>query len=277
MPAAERLGSSFRDPSGFVFESEGRLYRQINASYEADWRNLLSSDLLGTLTAKGLLVPHAEAPLGNALTDEAIAVIEPQRLPFISYPYEWCFSQLKDAALATLEIQKLAIERGFSLKDASAYNIQFHGCRPVFIDTLSFEAYREGTPWVAYGQFCRHFLGPLALMALVDVRLGSLLKVHLDGIPLDLASHLLPGSTKLRPGLLAHVHVHAKAQRGDAKHAADPRAKSAAVSKTAMLALVDSLESTVKSLTWEPKATEWADYYADTITLPMPCKRSDGS
>jgi len=92
-------------------------------------------------------------------------------VPFISYPYEWSFGQLKDAVLVTLAIQKRAMKAGMSLKDASAYNIQFYRGKPILVDTLSFEAYREGEPWVAYRQFCQHFLAPLALMAIRDVRL----------------------------------------------------------------------------------------------------------
>ncbi|HLK17002.1 MAG TPA: hypothetical protein VKT78_19510 [Fimbriimonadaceae bacterium] len=197
------------------------------------------------------------------MSEGAIAVIRPEPIPFVSYPYEWSFSQLKDAALLTIAIQKRAIARGMSLKDASAYNIQFLRGRPIFIDTLSFERYREGEPWVAYGQFCRHFLAPLALMARVDARLGGLLKLHLDGVPLDLAARLLPSATRLQPGLLAHIHVHARAQRGDARPGMTP-AKAAHLSKTGLLALIDSLEATVAHLSWEPKNTEWAEYYTDT-------------
>jgi hypothetical protein len=146
------------------------------------------------------------------------------------------------------------------LKDASAYNVQFLRGRPILIDTLSFETYREGEPWIAYRQFCQHFLAPLALMALVDVRLSSLLRMHIDGIPLDLASKLLPGSTRLRPGLLVHVHVHGKAL----SQPATENPKTASVSKTALFALVDNLRSTVEGLRWEPKGTQWAAYYEDT-------------
>ena len=101
-----------------------------------------------------------------------------------------------------------------TLKDASAYNVQFRGsAAPIFIDTLSFERYRDGEPWVAYRQFCQHFLAPLALIAYRDERLSQLFRVFIDGIPLDLAATLLPGSTRLRPSLAMHVHLHARAQR----------------------------------------------------------------
>ena len=121
-------------------------------------------------------------------------VFRPARVGFISYPYEWCFSQLKAAALLTLRLQKAAVERGMSLKDATAYNVAFEGGRPVLIDTLSFERLTPGRPWVAYRQFCQFFLAPLAAISYVDVRLLQLLRAHLDGIPLELASRLLPAT-----------------------------------------------------------------------------------
>ncbi len=159
-----------------------------------------------------MLVPSEEVDVRPANADTAYKILKPLELPFISYPYEWSFSQLKDAALTTLEIQKQAFEKGLALKDASAYNIQFNNGKAVLIDTLSFEPYQAGEPWVAYRQFCQHFLAPLALMALTDVRLSQLLRVYIDGIPLDLASKLLPGSTKFNLGLNLHIHTHAAAQ-----------------------------------------------------------------
>jgi hypothetical protein len=187
-------------------------------------------------------------------------------VPLVSYPYEWAFSQLRDAALLTLDVAVRALGRGLSLKDASAFNVQFLGCRPVFIDTLSFEAARDGEPWVAYRQFCEHFLSPLALMARRDARLAGLWRAQLDGVPLDLASRLLPRSTWLRPGLLTHLHLHARSQARYADRPA-PRRR-LAVSRTALLALLDSLRRTVLSLEPRRAPSEWADYerthaYAD--------------
>ena len=198
-PEREKLPSSFRDPSGFLFEKEGRLYRQVNQFYREDYDALMDGGLYEELVSAGLLVRHTEADISLALCEDAYKVIAPERVPFISYPYEWCFSQLKDAALTTLHIQKRAFERGMSLKDASAYNIQFAGGRAVLIDTLSFERYREGEPWVAYRQFCQHFLAPLALMSRTDVRLSKLMRTFIDGVPVDLAAALLPARTRLSP------------------------------------------------------------------------------
>jgi hypothetical protein len=186
---------------------------------------------------------------------------------FVSYPYEWAFGQLKDAALLTLELQERALARGFTLRDASAYNVQFVRGRPLFIDTLSFEPRDEGAPWAGYRQFCEHFLVPLALMSRVDVRTATLLRAHLEGIPLDLGSRLLPRRTWLRAGLLFHVHLHAMAQRRYADRGTGEAAAGGAsrrgVSPTAAAGLVRSLRAAVESLEWTPSGTEWADYTDD--------------
>ena len=167
-----RVGGSFRDPSGFVFRRDGRILRQVNPVYREDYDALLSSGLHEELLSEGLIVPHVEMGLEQAYSAEAYRVLAPEPVPFVSYPYEWCFGQLRHAALATLEIQSRALARGLTLKDASAFNIQFPDGRPVLIDTLSFERHMDGKPWIAYGQFCQHFLAPLLLMSRVDIRLG---------------------------------------------------------------------------------------------------------
>jgi ribosomal protein L11 methylase PrmA len=262
MTTATPSPSSFRDPSGFIFSVGGVIYRQINVACRGDFDALISSGLYDELTKAGLLVSHAEVDPATRMSDAAYKVIRPERIPFISYPYEWSFSQFRAAALCTLDIQKRAVARGMSLKDCSAYNIQFVGHRPVFIDTLSFEKYREGEPWVAYRQFCQHFLAPLALMAHVDVRLSSLLRSCIDGIPLDLTARLLPHRSVLDLSLLMHIHAHAKSQRAYAGKRVS--AKGHHVGKMAFLGIVDSLESAVRKLRWKPGTTEWGDYYAAT-------------
>lgn len=261
-PANGAVEGSFRDPSGFVFRKDGTLFRQVNTGYREHYDLLASSGLAAELQAEGLLVGHEECRLDLAPTAGAYRVIRPDLVPFVSYPYEWCFGQLKDAALLTLAIQEKALARGMSLKDASAYNVQFIQGRPVLIDTLSFEKYPEGRPWVAYRQFCQHFLAPLALMACRDARLGQLSRLHLDGVPLDLASALLPGRTRLRFSLLAHVHLHARSQKRFADKPLAGRGRP--MSRFSLLALIDSLASAVSGLHWQPRATEWADYYDRT-------------
>ena len=262
MTRPEPVAGSFRDPCGFLFRRDGVLYRQINTAYKEDYELLLASGLYEELVEKKLLIPHEEASLELAVDSDAIKVIRPEPVPFVSYPYEWCFSQLKDAALTTLTIQWLALARGLILKDASAYNIQFSKGRPVFIDTLSFEKYEEGEPWVAYHQFCQHFLAPLALRAYSDERLSALLKTYLDGVPLDLASRLLPARTRLKPALLIHLHLLARAEAKVTEGVSGQRQNR--VSKQGMLGIVDNLRAGVAKLTWKPEGTLWGDYYDET-------------
>lgn len=258
--AEGRLPGSFRDPAGFVFQRDGKFYRQVNRSYESTFATLMNSGLYAKLVELGLLIPHESADLGLAAEPDAVAVIKPNQLGFVSYPYEWSFSQLNASALTTLRVQRLALEHGLSLKDASAYNIQLHGGRPTLIDTLSFEPYEPGLPWVGYRQFCQHFLAPLALMAYRDVRLGTLLQGHLDGLPLDLAAGLVPWRTRLRPGLLMHLHLHSRAQARHADSTRDRKNLKGRMSRRRLDALLESLESAVRRLSWNPGDTPWASY-----------------
>lgn len=252
--------ASFRDNFGFVYWQGPKLLRQINPAGQAAYDGLMSSGLYKALTEQGWLVPHrevSERPTG------AYKVIEPELVPFISYPYEWSYSQLRDAALATIEIQKLALKHGQTLRDASAYNIQFFGGKPLMIDTLSFEPYQAGQPWVAYRQFCQHFLAPLALASHSDINLLQLLRVHIDGIPLALAAKLLPGRTRFSAGLYMHIKLHGRFQ--DRYSSGNPTSQSQRqVSQTALLGVLDSLERTIKKLPAPKLKTEWGGYYEDT-------------
>jgi hypothetical protein len=248
-----------------VFHRDGILHRQVQAMAEADWRAFLDR-LYESLVRDRLVVEHEDADLDAAAVPGAVAVVRPRRIGFISYPYEWAFSQLKEAALLTLDLQARALDTGMRLKDASAYNVQFEDGRPVLIDSLSFEVADPTEPWPAYRQFCEHFLAPLALMAYRDVRAGLLLRDFIDGVPLDLATSLLPGRSRLNFGLLSHLHLHAGAQRRAAKEppptegAERPRRR---VSATGQRALLDSLRRTVSGLHWKPSGT-WTEYATQT-------------
>ena len=256
------LSSSFRDPSGFLFSHDGVLYRQVNMVYKEDYDCLIHSGLYDALVKDELLVSHENVTIDSPQSDSVYKVIKPNRVEFIAYPYEWCFSQLKAAALATLNVQKKALDFDMSLKDCSAYNIQFFENHPLLIDTLSFEKYIVNRPWVAYRQFCQHFLAPLALMSHRDIRLGQLLRTNIDGIPLDLASKLLPLRTRFRLSLLSHIHLHAKSQGYFASR--PTKMNDRTLSRRALIALVDNLASTVEKLDWSSKGTEWVDYYEET-------------
>ena len=257
---------SFRDPSGFVFFKEGVCYRQINLVYKENYDLLLESGLYAKLTSEGLLLFHekVDAPPKSS---KGYLTIRPKSIPFISYPYEWCFTQFKNAALTTLTILKEALSYNMILKDASAYNIQFFQGKPVLIDTLSFEKYQEGKPWVGYKQFCENFLGPLALMNYKDIRLAQLLREYIEGIPLDLVSSLLPKKTYFNFYLATHIHLHARFQK---KHAekTSATATNKTISKKSLLGLVDSLESAIKKMLLKPTKSEWVDYYIKCAHVP---------
>jgi hypothetical protein len=255
------VGASFRDPAGFVFEEEGIYKRAVTLRGRPDYDRLRTSGLYAALVERGLLVAHTEEPRRGRLPDGIYKVLAPEQIRHISYCYEWSFSELKDAARLTLEVQSLALQHGMTLKDASAYNVQFRGPAPIFIDTLSFEA-NQPRPWAAYGQFCGHFLAPLALMSYVSPDLGGLLRCSLEGVPLALASRLLPARTRLSPGLLLHLHWHA---RSIGKHS-QARGVSAAPpgdwrGRDPKPAILDSLGRAIAKLAPPGLPTEWLGYY----------------
>ena len=265
-PQDGRDPGSFRDPSGFVYRAGGALYRQIDRSFAAKWNDLVSTGLLATLQDRGILIRHDVVDVDLALQRaSAHAVIRPESLAFVSYPYEWTFGELKDAALLTLEAQSVCMAAGFTLRDATAYNVQFVRGRPILIDTLSFERAEPGAPWIAYRQFCEHFLAPLALMARRDIRCGLLLRDFIDGIPIDLAATLLPGRTRVDLGLGSHIHAHARAQRRHARiKTAGPPLVPRRMSELQQAALLDSLRRTVEKLDWRPIDSAWAEYVNQT-------------
>jgi hypothetical protein len=267
VPEPKPHPSSFRDPSGSLFLVDGRLFRQIQSSYRPHYERLRYSGLYDQLVADGLLIPHKEVPHPVPLPGEVIQVLQPAVVPFVSYPYEWCFGHYRAAALALLSIQLKALQAGMTLKDASAYNIQWYQARPTLIDTLSFECYVEGRPWAAYRQFCEHLLAPVLLMSRRDVRLGQLMRWAIDGVPLALASRLLPLQTWLNPGVLLHLHLHARAQvRYRAATGRDVRR--ARVTKRSLLALIEHLRRTVEKSKRRPLCSTWSGYYAASSYSP---------
>ncbi len=252
--------SSFRDPSGFLFWKDKSIYRYIDYSYKEHYDFFMNFGLYDDLSGKKLIISH---DLVNDFSlSNSYKIIKPKKINFISYPYEWSFSQLKDAALLTLKIQLRALKFGMTLKDCSAYNVQFLYGKPVFIDTLSFEIYNEGQLWVGYKQFCQHFLAPLLLMSKVDIRLNQLLRNFIDGIPLNLASKLLPKKTYLNFSILMNIHLHAKSQKYYEDKKIDLKKYNKKLSKKSFIILLDNLENCIKKLKWKAGNTEWADYYS---------------
>jgi len=249
---------SFRDPSGNIFYQNGNVYRNINFVYQNDYDLLMDSGLYTKLSSQNLLVKHQEISHSKNI----FKVIKPNIIPFVSYPYEWCFDQLKAAALLTLNIQKIALDYNMSLKDATGFNIQFIGQKPIFIDTLSFEKYVPGHPWVAYRQFCQHFLAPLTLMSYTDIQLNKLLLSFLDGIPLNLTTNLLPILAKIKPGIFAHIVLNATSQQ--VLSTTSENKNKYKVSKLGLMGIIDSLISTVSRLQPKKYKSTWGEYYSNT-------------
>jgi hypothetical protein len=255
----QEVPGSFRDPGGFMFFRGGVLYRHVGEPHRSRYDLLMGSGLYEELTASELLVPHEEADI-EPEDSGAYRILRPEPVGFVSYPYEWSFSQLRDAALATLRVQAIAMEHGMSLRDASAYNVQFHHGHPTLIDTLSFEALPEGRPWVAYRQFCQHFLAPLALMSYLDVRMGQLLRDHADGVPLELAVRLLPRRARLRAPLLFHLFLHARSQRRHLRDTAPAAERAPRMSVQGLRGLLESLRNAIDGLRAPTASAGWSAY-----------------
>ncbi len=254
------LASSFRDPAGFVFNSEGGIKRAISFLGKDNYELLIGSGLYSELVAKHWIIPHRESDTDATGNDQIYKIIIPDHIPVISYPYEWSFTQFKDAALLTLDIQSLALRHGMSLKDATPYNIQFIGTNPVHIDTLSFEKLDENAPWTAYKQFCESFLAPLALMAGRSLSFNRYLSVDINGMDLNFCSRLLPWRSWFNITHLLHIHLHALAQK---KYAGKPAKKNSLFTKRQAEALAGELRSGVRSLRPKKERTVWSRYYSD--------------
>ena len=249
----DRNPASFRDPSGHVFLEDGIVFRQINRCYFRQFSQLVNSGLYSILADTNMLVSH------EVVVDaHDRKVIRPAQLDLVTFPYEWSFSQLKDAAILTLKIHLVALEHGMVLKDATAFNVQFQQGKPIFIDTLSFDSYKNDDPWMAYGQFCRHFLGPLLLMKYRAPDFNRFQVLYTDGVPLELASTLLPIRTHLSPFIKANIHLHADSLR---KHKSNDQAGSKPqLSLRAHRNIVNSIIDYIARLSLEAQ-TEWTNYY----------------
>lgn len=254
--------SSFRDPSGFIFTSGHTLYRQVNQVYRDHYDQLMNGGLYKALTVKNYLITHSEVSLDSPQPDLAFKIIQPEQIPFPSWPYEWPFDMLKDAALLTLRIAMISLEHDMILKDATPYNVQWNGKNLVFIDTLSFEKYEPGRPWIAYRQFCETFLAPLLLMHHRKISLQELQLAYPEGIPLAIASRLLPWKSRFSMLCYLHIHLHAKlAAKGNTQ-----KDKSAHLPREKQLRLLKSLEMLINSLKLDKTTTTWGNYYGEAAT-----------
>jgi ribosomal protein L11 methylase PrmA len=261
---AEEAGS-FRDPSGRVFTLEGRVLRTVTARAAEDYEQLCRNGVLARLAEEGRIVDSAEVdPAILGLSDPDVRhVLEHPAIPYVSYPYEWPFPALKAAALAHLDLHLRALDADATLVDASAYNVQFKGARPIFIDVLSLRPYRDGEYWTGHRQFCEQFLNPLLLRALLGVAHNAWYRGRLEGIPTADLARLLPLRRKLSWNVLSHVVLQARLETMARRR---PEASVSAVrgrtlSRTAFRGLLLQLRRWIARL--EPAdtgPTVWGDY-----------------
>lgn len=259
---------SFRDRTARVFYSGDGVYRGLSAQALKEWEALSATRFWKDQSAKGRVVGTtrvAESEAASLATDGFAGVLRHEAVPFVSYPYEWSFGMLKDAALSQLEILDAALAEEFILKDASAFNSQWIGARPVFIDIASFERLAPGEPWAGYRQFCQMFLYPLMLQAYRGVAFQPLLRGSIDGIPPDVCNRLLPARDLLRAGVLTHVFLQARLAARYASTSVDVKTelKSVGFHKEMIRANVRGLLRLVGGLERQGKRSEWSEYAND--------------
>lgn len=252
--------SSYKDPSGFVFEQNNQIYRAVNEVYKIHYDYFIKSELYALLSKKKLLISHEECDI-KIDKENIYKIIKPTQLPFISYGYEWSVSMLKDAALCTLRCALYAIEKDMILKDANIFNIQIYEGKPMLIDTLSFEIYEENKSWIAYRQFCENFVAPLLLMKYCNTSLNKLLVAYPNGIPISLCADMLP----LKARLNIHAYLHIFLQNKISTKNKPNIQSNAHFTKHKMQNLLNGLKSFVENFDVKNKKTTWDNYYEETI------------
>jgi ribosomal protein L11 methylase PrmA len=258
---------SFRDRNARVFLNEKEVYRGLGPQALKEWETLAEKKFFLACMSKGQVVqtemvdPVAEK-IGAGLQAQYVAFLKHQKIPFVSYAYEWPFGMLKDAALLQLDLLLASLDEGMILKDSSHFNFQWQGAQPIFIDTASFEVLRKGEPWVGYRQFCEMFLFPLMLQAYKDVPYQSWLRGSIDGINVDSFAKLLSARDLLRSGVLLHAYLQSKAQSrfSDSNKDVKKGLAAAGFSRDLIKANVKGLRNLISKLTWNRSKSEWSHY-----------------
>ncbi len=255
---------SFRDPLSRVYVTDDAIWRGLSKDALADFEALAASRFFRGAIEHGDIVATERVDDSAAVGPEWAAALRHERIAVRSYPYEWSFEMLRDAALLQLALTRGALAEQLITKDASPYNVQFVGTRPVFIDVGSFERLRGGEPWPGYRQFCELFLNPLLVQALIDVPFQPLLRGSIHGISPATAADLLRGEGRFTKGVFTHVKLHARAERryADADRDRDVKAelKRAGFGPGIIDAQLKNLEKAVRGLTWSAQASTWSDY-----------------
>lgn len=254
--------ASFRDPSGFIYEKDGTIYRFVAADYRQDYDLLMKSGLADELLKKKLLLPFTELSENHTEIADWYKTLRPQQLPFLSYAWEWSFEQLKDAALTTLHICRLALQKGMILKDATPTNIQLVDGKYKLIDTLSLETYKEGESWIAYRQFCECFLNPLVIAIHTGMEVHKLMLSYPDGVPAAVTSSLLPFKTKFNASVYLHVHLQAKIA---GKQLTEQKQTTRKITQKNIDQILQNLHNLISNLSLPSHASTWNNYYSETI------------
>ena len=253
---------SFRDPESRVFYADGQVFRSLSKEGLEDFEALAASGLLDDARIVRTERADDAAGLEQLLAKETAAVLRHELIPFVSYPYEWTFSMLKDAALVQLDLLLAALDHELVLKDSSPYNMQWRGARPVFVDVGSFERLREGEPWVGYRQFCMLYLYPLLLQSAKGVPFHAWLRGSIDGIAPAQMRGLSSFRDRLRRGWLTNVFLHARLEQryGDRGGEVKRDVKRAGFNKQILLANVRKMKKLVERLEWSPPEGVWVAY-----------------
>ncbi len=272
---------SFRDPESRVFYAGDGVYRALSSDGLSDFKALAATDLWERFTGDGRLVAtelldHVDGLPGGLVKDGA-GVLKHERIPFVSYPYEWPFSMLKDAALLQLDLTLAALGEGMILKDSTPYNVQFKGAKPVFVDVGSFERLREGEPWVGYRQFCMLYLYPLMLQAVKGVEPHAFLRGSIDGITPAQMRGLVSFRDRFRKGFYLNVFLHAKLEQRHADRGKEVKdeVKKAGFKKELIEANVRRMRKLVERLEWSPPQGVWVAYGERNSYTDDDAKRKD--
>lgn len=257
---------SFQDRESRVVYFDNRIFRALSPRALSAWDLLQGKPFFQRMVTEGKIIPsrQVESPdIRGILTEEA-GLLEHQRIQAISYPYEWSFGMLKDAALLHLELLLAALDEDMMLKDSSAYNVQWQGAHPVFIDVGSFEALNLGAPWVGYRQFCQMFLYPLLLQAYKNVSFHPWMRGSIQGISPQDFCNLLSLPDLLKPGVFVHGFLHARLQQDFADLATGSEAvgelKATRYSPEMIRGILQGLQKIIGNLDWQEKHSTWSDY-----------------
>lgn len=259
--------SSYRDRDARVFYDDAcGVCRALSARALAEWDAVRQTPFFRQAIDLGHVVRTEQLTNGNLTfesdTEPWAGMLQHEAIPFVSYPFEWSFSMLQDAALLHLDLLDAALAEDFTLKDGTAYNLQWNGIRPVFIDVASFERYAVGQPWAGYRQFCQTFLYPLLLQAYKNVPFQPWLRGRLDGISPQECWNLMSFRDFFRRGVPSHVFLHAWFQsRRELNEVDSTKALAAAgFRKDQIRANAQGLKRLLTRLRWSPPASTWSEY-----------------